>query len=80
MKQAKTSCKILKVNNLTESSEQFTVENGKPAYLAPQVNVHYVELETGCMAVASGATSSGTPAVTDWTDDTSTNYGDVSWP
>jgi hypothetical protein len=80
MKQTKTFCKELEVNRLVEYSEQFIAGNRKPIYVSPQVKVHYVELEMDCMAVTSGATSSGTPAVTDWTDDTSTNYGDVSWP
>jgi len=76
MKQRKTFNKQTEVRPLNKEGEPIDAENGKPAYLAPQVSVYYVELETGCMAVAS-IQSAATPQITDWETDTS-GSGDIA--
>jgi hypothetical protein len=77
MEQRKTFNKQTEVRPSPEGYGLIDAENRKPAYLAPQVSVYYVELETGCMAVASITTTSTTPQVTDW-DESTTSTDDIS--
>ena len=76
MKQRKTFNKQTAVRPLDKEIGLIDAENRKPAYVAPQVNVHYVELEAGCMAVAS-IQSATTPQITDWETGTS-GSGDIA--
>jgi hypothetical protein len=76
MKQRKTFNKQTEVRPSPEGYGLIDAENGKRAYVAPQVSVYYVELETGCMAVAS-IQSATTPQVTSWETQTS-GSGDIA--
>jgi hypothetical protein len=76
MKQRKILNKQSEVRPSPEGYGSIDAENGKRAYVAPQVNLHYVELEAGCMAVAS-IQSSATPQITDWETGTS-GSGDIA--
>jgi len=76
MKQRKTFNKQMEVRPSPEGYGLIDAENGKPAYVAPEVRVHYVELEAGCM-VAASIESTTTPQVTSWETQTS-GSGDIA--
>lgn len=61
-------------NDFLKSSTRASLDE-KKFYIPPFFSVCCVELENACMVVVSGATSSGTPEVTDWED--SSSSGDI---
>lgn len=63
------------VKNDSLATSIHVPEKEKKVYFLPSFSVVGVELENACMVVVSGATSSGTPEITDWTDDSSS--GDI---
>jgi len=77
MKQRKTFNKQTEVRPLHKENSPVDAENGKPAYLAPQVNVHYVALES---TIASSISGGSSPYVEDWTtvDPDTSDSGDLS--
>ncbi len=64
MEQRKILNKQTEVRPSPEGCGSIDAENGKPAYLAPQVNVHYVALES---TIASSISGESSPSVEDWT-------------
>ncbi|MBP1619206.1 MAG: hypothetical protein H6Q14_3033 [Bacteroidetes bacterium] len=77
MEQRKILNRQTEVRPLHKQGEPIDVENGKPAYLSPQVNVHYVALES---TIASSISGESSPSVEDWTtvDPDTSDSGDLS--
>jgi hypothetical protein len=75
MKQRKTFNKQTEVRPLDKEGEPSDAGNGKPPYLAPQVNVVHVALEK-CIAASISPGADATPEVNPY-DDGGTSSGDV---
>jgi len=77
MKQRKTFNKQTEVRPLDKEGGPIDAENGKPAYLAPQLSVYYVALES---TIASSISGGSSPSVEDWTtvDPDTSDSGDLS--
>jgi hypothetical protein len=74
MKQRKILNKPTTVRPLAKEGGLIDAENGKPAYVSPQVSVVYVALEGGI--AAASIESASTPQVTDWGTDSGS--GDIA--
>jgi hypothetical protein len=79
MEQMKILDKQMEIRPLAEQGGMIDAENGKLAYVAPEVSVVYVQLESTIAASISGSGGS-TTTVEDWTtvDPDTSDSGDLS--